>query len=84
MTCDRGDLVAIPFPYSDLSTRKRRPVLVITAPDRYGDFIGLAVTSVLTNQDAVRLNEGDMKHGSLPKTSRVRCDKLFNMARALW
>ena len=33
MTCKPGELVAIPFPYSDLTTRKRRPVLVMTHPD---------------------------------------------------
>ena len=51
MTCEPGDLVVIPYPYSDLSASKKRPVLVVTAPDRHGDFIALAVTSVeQTNQ----------------------------------
>lgn len=45
MTCRPGDLVLIPFPYSDLNAAKKRPVLVLTAPDRHGDFIALAVTS---------------------------------------
>ena len=39
MTCKPGELVGIPFPYSDLTTRKKRPVLVLTSPDRHGDFI---------------------------------------------
>ncbi len=41
MTCKPGELVGIPFPYSDLTTKKRRPVLVLTNPDRRGDFMGL-------------------------------------------
>ena len=52
MICKPGDLVGIPFPYSDLTTKKRRPVLVLTAPDRHGDFMGLAVTSVETEASA--------------------------------
>ncbi len=46
MTSSPGDLVFIPFPYSDLRAVKKRPVLALTVPDRHGDFIGLAVTSV--------------------------------------
>jgi mRNA interferase MazF len=42
---ERGDLVLIPFPFSDLSPAKRRPVLLLTRPDAYGDFVALAVTS---------------------------------------
>jgi mRNA interferase MazF len=39
MSCKPGDLVGIPFPYSDLKAEKRRPVLVIAKEDRHGDFI---------------------------------------------
>jgi mRNA interferase MazF len=39
MTCRPGDLVLIPFPYSDLEAAKKRPVLALTTPDRHGDFI---------------------------------------------
>lgn len=42
---ERGDLVLLPFPFTDLSAAKRRPVLAVTAADSYGDFIALPVTS---------------------------------------
>ncbi len=42
---ERGDLVLIPFPFSDLSASKKRPVLLVSRPDGYGDFVALAVTS---------------------------------------
>jgi mRNA interferase MazF len=36
---ERGDLLLVPFPFSDLSATKRRPVLALTALDEYGDFM---------------------------------------------
>jgi mRNA interferase MazF len=79
MTCSPGDIAAIPFPYSDLTTRKKRPVLVITKPDRYGDFVGLAVTSVLSVEKSLAINEESLLTGKLPKESRVRYDKIFTL-----
>ena len=31
---ERGDLVLISFPFSDLSAAKKRPLLMLTRPDR--------------------------------------------------
>jgi mRNA interferase MazF len=83
MTCRPGDLVGLPFPYSDESTQKRRPVLVVTSSDSHGDFMGLAVTSVPTRHYAVRIDEKAMKSGHLPKPSWIRVDKIFTLSEAL-
>ncbi len=78
-----ADIIGIPFPYTDLFTRKRRPVLVLTHPDRRGDFIGLPVTSVQTEELAVCINDESMDTGNLPKTSWVRYDKIFTLSASL-
>lgn len=39
-----GEVVLIPFPYIDLATTKRRPVLVLRPSDAFGDFL-IGVTS---------------------------------------
>ena len=80
MSGEPGELVAIPFPYSDLHTSKRRPVVIITPPDRYGDFFGLAVTSVPTPEYAVPITSEDLSRGELPKASWVRYDKVFTLS----
>jgi len=82
MTAKRGQIVGIPFPYADLQTRKRRPVVVLTEPDRYGDFIAVAVTSVPAAVLAVPITNDDLADGLLPKPSWVRCDKMFTLSQA--
>ncbi len=79
MTCDPGDLVLIAFPFSDFSSHKKRPVLVMTSPDRYGDFIGLAVTSTPMQESAIFLEPSAMIEGILPKPSWVRLDKVYTL-----
>lgn len=80
MTFKRGEIVGIPFPYSDLTTRKRRPVLILTPEDARGDFIALAITSVRTAERAVRIEQANLSSGQLPKISWVRCDKIFTLS----
>jgi mRNA interferase MazF len=81
MSCNPGDLVGIPFPYSDLKAEKRRPVLVITREDRHGDFLGAAVTSVPVAEPAVRIDNSSLKSGQLPRQSWIRCDKIFTLSK---
>jgi mRNA interferase MazF len=56
---------------------------VIRDPDRHGDFIGLAVTSVPTKDVALAISERSMLAGNLPKPSWIRCDKLFTLSRGV-
>jgi mRNA interferase MazF len=81
MSCNPGDQVGIPVPYSDLKAEKRRPVLVITQHDRHGDFIGAAVTSVPAAESAVPIDDTSMKSGKLPRRSWIRCDKIFTLSK---
>ena len=83
MNCKIGKLIGIPFPYTDLTTNKKRPVLVITTPDKRGDFICVAVTSVLTDEFAITINNASVLDGYLPKQSWIRCDKVFTLNESI-
>lgn len=78
-----GDVVVIPYPFTDQTRTKLRPVLVITAPDDQGDFIGLAITSKSYHPGAIAVTQPDMQTGKLPKPSWVRTDKVFTLNESM-
>ena len=78
-----GDIVLIPFPFTDLSSSKRRPALLLTNPDRDGDFIAAAVTSKAGHDASVPLSTAQLSSGSLPKASWIRADKLFTFQSSI-
>ena len=80
MTFKPGDIVGLPYPFSDLTSRKKRPVLILTRTDYRGDFMGLAITSVLTEDNSVRIENSDLKDGFMPKKSWIRYDKIFTLS----
>jgi mRNA interferase MazF len=82
MACKPGDLVLIPFPFSDLQSAKKRPVMVLTPPDRHADFIGLAVTSVAQPNHAMPISATDLVEGALPKACWIRFDKVFTLSES--
>jgi mRNA interferase MazF len=64
--CERGDLLLVPFPFTDLSATKRRPVLALTTADSYGDFIALPVTSRPQAEHGLSIAPAHMISGQLP------------------
>src|SRR5262245_35964791 len=48
MTCQRGDIVLVLFPHSDLRTAKRRPALVVQA-NRLGTGLPQTIVAMITS-----------------------------------
>lgn len=78
-----GDLVLLPFPFSELTSAKRRPVLLLTAPDAQGDFVACPVTSRAGRKHARPLSPDDLVEGALPLVSWVRTDKIVTLHTGL-
>lgn len=73
----KGEVVVLPFPFSDLSTSKRRPALVVT-PLQGDDVILCMITSqAARDSNAIPLSDSDFADGSLPLHSHVRPNRLF-------
>src|SRR3989338_10849722 len=73
----KGDVVVMPFPFSDLSENKRRPALV-AARGEYGDLILCQITSKpKKNSESIELIEKDFNQGWLKIASYVRARKIF-------
>ena len=73
----KGDVVVIPFPFSDFTQTKRRPALVISALE--GDDVILCQITSRTIRDsyAIPLEDKDFKTGELKQSSNVRPNRIF-------
>ena len=73
----KGDVVVVPFPFSDLTMSKRRPALVI-AELSGDDLILCQITSQdIRDEYALELLGSDFESGSLNKPSNIRPNRLF-------
>ena len=73
----RGDVVVVPFPYSDLTLSKRRPAVVIRQLP--GDDVILCQITSKAIQDAfaVPVEDSDFDYGKLAHDSNIRPNRLF-------
>lgn len=73
----KGDVVVVPFPFSDLTNAKRRPALVVAALSR-NDLILCLITSQISNdQYTIAISNDDFESGSLNRDSYVKSNRLF-------
>jgi len=73
----KGDVVVAPFPFSDLSATKKRPVLVVATLT--GDDVVLCqITSqAVSDNYAISLTQSDFANGKLSHDSNIRPNRLF-------
>jgi mRNA interferase MazF len=73
----KGDVVVVPFPFSDLSNSKKRPALVVTQLSG-GDVILCQITTPnRADGYSIPLFNSDFVSGSLDRDSNIRPNRLF-------
>ncbi|VGO16194.1 hypothetical protein PDESU_04784 [Pontiella desulfatans] len=73
-----GSIVLVNFPFSDLSSSKLRPAVVLAGVGR-DDWVLCQITSnPYSDPNAVEITDSDFTRGSLLRTSFARPGKLFS------
>jgi mRNA interferase MazF len=73
----KGDVVVVPFPFSDLTQARRRPALVMAELEG-DDLILCQITSQpVRDAYAIEVNDADFETGGLRQKSNIRPNRLF-------
>ncbi|NWG31616.1 MAG: type II toxin-antitoxin system PemK/MazF family toxin [Rhodocyclaceae bacterium] len=75
MTFRCGDIVLLPFPFTDLSSSKRRPALLLRNLGEFGDWLCLPVTTQGGHAASLPLSRADFAADGLPHASWVRTNR---------
>jgi mRNA interferase MazF len=82
VTFESFDVVVVPFPFTDRQASKRRPALVLSDADSFGDRIGHSVLAMITSQKQsqwsldVPISDGQSAGLNAPSVVRM---KLFTL-----
>src|SRR3989344_5009524 len=83
----QGDIVVVPFPFSNLKSVKQRPVLILSKSldiQNSDNIITCGLTShIKTERYSVIIDNSDLENGSIPKQSRIKIDKLFTLDKTI-
>ncbi|MBI5226449.1 type II toxin-antitoxin system PemK/MazF family toxin [Candidatus Micrarchaeota archaeon] len=84
---EQWQIVLVPFPYSDLSSVKRRPALVLSTSDfngRHDDLVCCMITSHLDGEPGCpTFSQDDLASGLLAFDSKIKPYRLFTVEKAL-
>lgn len=87
ITFEQGDILIVPFPFSDLSSIKQRPVLILSKSSynrEAEDIVTCGITSNLRDaMHSVLIDNKDLESGSIPRASRIKVDKLFTIEKSI-
>jgi mRNA interferase MazF len=84
---EQRTICLIPIPFTDLSSTKKRPVLIISN-DNYNqisdDVLVMGITSnIEPRKYTVLIDDGDMETGTLLSLSMIRTDKIYSINKHL-
>lgn len=83
----QGAIVLIPIPFTDLSSQRRRPVIVISN-DTYNrkteDIVVVAMTSNPASVEySFTIDSSDLEQGTLNRPGKIRVDKIYTLSQSI-
>ncbi len=79
----KGEVVVVPFPFSDLSRAKRRPALLLAELDGEDCILCQITSQPIRDRDAIALTRHDFELGDLRQESNIRPNRLFTADHGL-
>jgi|TARA_Y100000310_G_C20652936_1_gene800460 mRNA interferase MazF len=76
---ERGDIVLIPFPYTDLTGIKKRPAIIISNLNLSGDDKICCLVTSNNPKDGILISKGSVDDGVLPFKSWVKPHRIFTI-----
>ena len=73
----KGDVVVVPFPFSDLTQSKRRPALVLAELEGDDRILCQITSHRVKDTYAVELGHNDFEDGGLRQMSNIRPNRIF-------
>ncbi|WP_276621513.1 type II toxin-antitoxin system PemK/MazF family toxin [Syntrophomonas wolfei] len=77
----RGDVILIPFPFSDLSGSKKRPALVLAAINDWRELVCMMLTSSLKGINEITVSH--LENAGLPKPTVARIHRIFTIDQSI-
>jgi len=85
MKFKQKEIVLVPFPYSNLSSIKNRPVLILSNDNfnySHNDLLVAVITSKMYIDDySVEIDNNSLEYGILPEKSVIKTSKLFTVSK---
>ena len=77
---EQNEIVLMPFPYTDLTSYKNRPALIISNKflNKTEDRICCLITSVST-KEGIKIDKKFIKEGKLPFESWIKPQRIFTI-----
>jgi mRNA interferase MazF len=83
----QGDILLVPIPFTDLSTLKQRPVVVVSNDSYNRQMTDVVVVAMTSNPARVDygfvITSEDLKQGRLNHPGTVRVDKIYTLSQSI-
>jgi mRNA interferase MazF len=82
---NQGDIALVPVPFTDLSSARRRPVIVISNNSYNASTADMVVVAMTSNPAptpfSFMISNADLRSGKLNRPGKVRVDKIYALSQ---